>query len=884
MGEPPNPDHDSRSWDAADAAFNRLLDLPEAQRQAALDGMALEAPEQSRVRQLLAAHGNRGLLDASDGVLTAECLPESMIGQRFGDWAVQHELGRGGMAVVYAVVRGEGLQRQHAALKLVTVGSLAAHGAHRFDREHAILARLNHPHIAHLYDAGETADGTPWLVMEKVDGERIDRWCDRQRLSVRQRVECMLEVCGALTYAHRLLVVHADLKPANVLVDDQGMVRVLDFGIGRLLDEQLAGETRSQTLALTPDYAAPEQLAGERVTAAADIFGLGAMLYRLLAGHAPRARDDVLTQPTLPLGTRQRHSALRGAAGVDAALDAVLMTALADEPEQRYHSVDALAADLRAWLDNRPVSVRSRSRRYRARKFIARHRFAVLATAAIVLALLAGVATTSWQARQARQQAERAVAVKDFLVTLLNRGNPGVMAGETTAAELLRRGFQDVQGNRSLSPEVRAELLHVIGRSQRGRDLLADAKTSLQAAQALYAGGTVDEPVEQAATLFELGHVLWQLGELDVAVATMRRADTVLQGLSGHPGLRLQRQRVRIGLSEMLMLSGHADEARGLLAALIRRMRADDRVASEYYSYALRVMGAATDIAGQPAAAVPWLRQAIAVMDPVRDKPTLGNVNNDLGLAHLHAGELDQAERAFTRGIEIYTDVYGRSARRTHKVRRHLASVHLRQGHLERARTELDALLLESGAQHGSAPNTSAVFDHVWLSRASYRAGDLAAAKRHALAALAMARKLGGGFVDNNGTLLAWLGLLRFELGADDPERLLGRGRFACDEASPTKLPERWICLARAWRDVREGRCQRPPAMTPAAVADLDGIDRRWRAVYWLLRTRCIDGGDRAAASAAVARLADGAKPPFPAWLRSELRTAGLTRAPKLIE
>ncbi|MGB5938714.1 MAG: serine/threonine-protein kinase, partial [Rhodanobacter sp.] len=287
------PASERELWVRADALLDRLLDLAEPERAPTLAAMSLPPELLDRVQRLLRAHARSGALEqplpwVADGESAGERAAGGMVGRAIGGWELQRELGRGGMSVVYLACRGEGAHRQRAALKLLTLGALAGDGLRRFRHEQAILTRLNHPHIAHLHEAGETADGTPYLVIELVEGERIDQWCDARCLSVRERVALVLDVCAALAYAHRNLVVHADLKPSNVLVDGEGHVRVVDFGIGRLLDEELIEATQSRARALTPQYAAPEQLAGARATTAADVFGLGALLYRLLCGRPPR--------------------------------------------------------------------------------------------------------------------------------------------------------------------------------------------------------------------------------------------------------------------------------------------------------------------------------------------------------------------------------------------------------------------------------------------------------------------------------------------------------------------------------------------------------------------------------------------------------------------
>ncbi len=389
-------------WQAADAAFDQWLDLPEERRAAWLAALALPVPVRTRLQQLIAAHQRpHAALDPAGGNLR---------GSRLGDWTLEEELGRGGMAVVYRGWREQGMARQQAAIKILTLGALGAGGPDRFRREAAILARLNHPNVTALVDSGVADDGTCWLAMPLVEGERIDRWCETQTPDARAVVRLYLQVCDAVAYAHRNLVIHRDLKPSNVLVDGSGQVRLLDFGIGQFADSQ---DERTQTLwrALTPGYAAPEQLLGAPPSTAVDVYGLGALLHRLLTGRTPQAvtAGSETTRPSLLVrdagdAYHRHYVPLRND------LDRVLLKALAEEPGQRYPTAEALAGDLRRWLDGRPVLAQKPRLGYRLRKFIARNTLGVAAAALLLLTLAGGIGATLWQAGEARREAANARA------------------------------------------------------------------------------------------------------------------------------------------------------------------------------------------------------------------------------------------------------------------------------------------------------------------------------------------------------------------------------------------------------------------------------------------------------------------------------------------
>lgn len=410
-------------WRQADRILDEILDLPPGQRPEKLAALAPDPELRQIVQRLLAAHAEEGGL--LEHPMAAALLPEvhnGLTGRRLGRWRLLEEIGRGGMAVVYRAIADEGdAAGQLAALKVLSLGTLATDGRERLVHEQQALLRLRHPYLAQLYDTGVAEDGTPWLAMALVEGERIDAWCEQRGLGIEARVRLVLQVCGALSYAHRNLVIHRDIKPSNVLVDHDGHVRLLDFGIARLTDNATDERTTTALRALTPEYAAPEQFTGALPSTAMDVYGLGALLYRLLTELPPRPRNGGVIGPPTQLPSRavraaaqvsepeRRHRAQR----LRGDLDTVTMKALAEKPDNRYASVEALAEDLRRWLSQRPIRAHPPSWRYRFGKFVVRHRIGVAASAMLLVALAAGIAGTLWQGRLARQEALRATAAAE---------------------------------------------------------------------------------------------------------------------------------------------------------------------------------------------------------------------------------------------------------------------------------------------------------------------------------------------------------------------------------------------------------------------------------------------------------------------------------------
>jgi eukaryotic-like serine/threonine-protein kinase len=329
---------------------------------------------------------------------------------RIGPYEILGEIGRGGMGAVYlGVHRGADIERR-AALKVIRRDLGSGFLLERFQTERRILSTLEHPNIARLYDGGTTADGLPWFAMEYVEGEHLLEWADRRGLSREARIRLFLQVCEAVQYAHQHLVVHRDLKPGNILVGKDGTPKLLDFGVAKLLDVPSDERTATEHRLLTPEYASPEQVRGERITTASDVYSLGVVLYRLLTGALPyrtTTRSGVELERAV---VEQDPPSTEPVLGRD--LDTVLRKTLAKEPERRYPTVEAFTEDLRRHLDGRPVLARGDSLSYRAGKFFRRHRLGTAAAAAVFLSLAAGAGVAFWQAGRARKSA--AIAKKHF--------------------------------------------------------------------------------------------------------------------------------------------------------------------------------------------------------------------------------------------------------------------------------------------------------------------------------------------------------------------------------------------------------------------------------------------------------------------------------------
>ena len=559
---------------AALVLFDDWVDLPPAQRQARLHELAeRDAPLHAEVKALLDADAEDGLLERdADDVLAslAAGSAEESARQRIGAWQVTGILGSGGMGVVYRGERAEGGFQQLAAIKRIRIGMDRPELRKRFLRERQVLARLRHPNIAALLDGGVDEHGSPYFAMELVQGDPITAWCDARRLDVRGRVRLFLQVLDAVAFAHRQLVVHRDLKPSNILVDVNGKAFLLDFGIAKLIEGDDDGHTRTTERAFTPDYASPEQLLGEPISTATDLYQLGVLLYALLAHSHPyglagdtplRARIARMEGAPQPLWDAARKASDEDAAqrgGTPAQLvaqlrgdlSAIAQRLLAHDPKRRYDSVDALRSDLIAWLEGREVSARTPSFGYRASRFLRRHKAASAAAGVAAVALIAGAGAALWQAgianaqaaraleqqRIAKQQAARAERVKDFVLSMLREQDPVSRSGNAgnTSVTLVEDGIRAANREFANDPALRGELLDALGEIQANRDDLDGGHATLLEALSLRQARHGAGSAEAAETERKLALLAYRIGDNTEAAQRARRVIAIWTAL-GNP-------------------------------------------------------------------------------------------------------------------------------------------------------------------------------------------------------------------------------------------------------------------------------------------------------------------------------------------------------------
>lgn len=489
-----------------------------------------------------------------------------LLGKILGDYQLTSVIGSGGTGTVYLGERADEAYSSQVAVKVLTNTSLSREARQRFVAERQILANLNHPYVARLIDGGETRTKESFLVMEYVNGQPIDRYCDRQQLTINQRLQLFIKVCEAVQFAHRNLIIHRDLKPGNILVTDDGTPKLLDFGIAKLLkrsDTELANDanpnTRIVNRMLTPEYASPEQIRGQQVTTASDVYSLGVILYELLTGVRPYEvnamtqldleRSICLVDPVSPSeiveknkdsssnATSRRTTAAKLTTLLQGDLDAIVMKALRKEPEHRYNSVEQLIDDIRRHLNQEPVLARQGNWAYYSGRFMRRYALAVTMSSFALIALVSFAIVMSVQTKRiteqrdrATQESARAESVSNFLQEIFSSADPYLMADkQVTAKELLDHAAQRINTDLSQQPEVRARLLETIGKSYGNQDQWERSALYLEEASRLYGQSSPLNPVRMASVLDYLARAYFGTSAFEKAESSLIQARYLLE-------------------------------------------------------------------------------------------------------------------------------------------------------------------------------------------------------------------------------------------------------------------------------------------------------------------------------------------------------------------
>ncbi|MDP9098241.1 MAG: serine/threonine-protein kinase, partial [Verrucomicrobiota bacterium] len=635
-------------------------------------------------------------------------------------------LGEGGMGEVY-LAEDLKLHRQ-VAIKLVKAGFGRRNLIRHFQREERILAALTHPNIARLYGGAVTTNGIPYFVMEYVEGERLDRYCESRKLKLAERLQLFRKVCSAVSYAHQHLVIHRDIKPENIRVTAEGEPKLLDFGIAKLIDpqtESMVEATMTLQRVMTPEYASPEQVRGETVTTASDIYSLGVVLYELLTGQRPyriktRRSDEIARaiseeEPPRPstVVTRGQKSEIRNQRSLRGDLDNIVLMALRKEPDRRYASVAQFSEDIRRHLEGLPVVARKDTVGYRSAKFIRRHRVGVAAATLVALAVVVGLIVALWEARQARAQRDVAQRINTFLQEMLGAAAPEVKGVDVKVVDLLDEASRRAKAELAGQPDVMADVLMTLGRTYISLGQYPAAETNLRAAleASLRANGELYPTT--ATTLGWLGLALAFRNEASEGEHVSRKAVELQRKLHprGHEDLGV----ALYALGFNLITKNEPKAAQPFLkesSALIKKYLGDTH---GYYMATLVMLARAHGSAGEMELAEPLYRQAIEVGGRVepRYRIYLAQAQLYLGILLINKGAYPEAESLLHQGEALYREVMGGDTNSSvGTAKANLGWLYFLQGDYARAEEEdrkaLDLLREYAGPEHPVTANTAA--------------------------------------------------------------------------------------------------------------------------------------------------------------------------------
>ncbi|GAB5536271.1 MAG: hypothetical protein Rubg2KO_25200 [Rubricoccaceae bacterium] len=764
-------------WAQVDALFTEALELADAERAAWL-GRIEDAELRRAVQRLLAADADApAVLDAEAADFAAPLLSDLPdlptapdVGHRLGAYRLDREIARGGMGRVYLATRADGQYEQQVALKVLRPGLDTDDTRRRFRTERQILASLDHPHIARLLDGGVTESGQPFLAMEVVEGQPIDVYCDEKRLSIEDRLRLFVLAADAVHHAHQRLVVHRDLKPSNLFVTADGTPKLLDFGIAKLLDAPDDAQTRTAQRWMTSAYAAPEQVLGETVTTATDVYQLGAVLYELLTGHRPTdtstsplasstglelaksaepdrpsAAVTRVTERTTASGTtridpvqvsearRTQPERLRRTLRGD--LDTIVLKALRPDPEDRYASAEALAEDIQRYLTGLPVRARTPTVGYRMRRFVRRHRVGVVASALVGLSLVGGLGAALWQAGvavEARDRAETALdrseATTAFMLGLFEASDPywGSPGDTLTSYDLLAQGVEraDALDNQ---PEVQAAVFHAIGVVYERLEQHERAEALLRRALALRMETLGEAHPDVASTMNQLAWLLLKEGDYAAAEPLFRNALAIRRAAFGndHPDVALNLN----DLAGLLEDTGETAAAEPLLreALDIRRRRLGERHFLTIVSTGN--LGLHLLRTGDAAGAEPLMRETLAQSRSLHgdEHPEVAVSMNTLARVLAAQGDLAAAESLLVDALAMKRRLWGDEHTSVATSLHYLAQVKRTQGDLIAAELlAREALALRRRLLGDDHPRTASTLHE--LARLHAARGDVATA------------------------------------------------------------------------------------------------------------------------------------------------------------
>jgi serine/threonine-protein kinase len=664
---------DPERWREIEQIFNAAVELPPKEVDRFLsDACGEDSQLREEVEALLTKATGRDTLFTTAVVAAADAVSSAhdriLARERIGCYRITGLIGRGGMAEVFSAVRDDDQFEKRVAIKLIRYGLASEFMLQRFRTERQILASLDHPNIARLLDGGVTDDGLPYFIMEYIEGLPITQYCKVNHLSIRQRLGLMRLVCSAVHCAHRNLVIHRDLKPANILVTGDGQPKLLDFGIAKLLDDgstlAAGNETATGIRLLTPDYASPEQILGERITTASDIYSLGIVLYEMLTGSRPNKFED-RSMPAIERAIRnvepRKPSSIAAAAGGRRArrdlagdLDNIVLMAMRREPERRYQSADQLSEDIRRYLLRRPVRARPDTLAYRTGKFIRRHRAAVGLALVTVMALAAIAVTMTIQATRVARERDRATQVTEFLIKVFEVARPGnAPDGQITARDLLDEGARRIEQELKGQPEVQAAMMDTIGHVYNNLGLHDEAQSLIEQGLNIRRGVLGEEHVDVATSMDNLGGVFKDKGDYDRAESLMRESLRIRRKLlgRGHADVASSLH----NLAGVLQAKGRYDSAEPLYREALEMRRKLFGNHHSQVALSLNSLGYLLKVKGDFDAAEPLYREALEMRRSLlgNEHPDVATSLNNLARLLSDRGNNRAAEPLMREAVEL---------------------------------------------------------------------------------------------------------------------------------------------------------------------------------------------------------------------------------------
>lgn len=748
---------DAARWQQLSSWLDQLLELAPEARKLRLQRLAEHDPTLGRDLEHLL------LQEADSQEFMAQPLwtapPPGRAGSQVGPYRLLGPLGEGGMGEVWLAERCDGLYQRQVALKLLRSGVADPGLRQRFGRERQILARLQHPHLAQLLDAGVDQHGQPYLALDYVEGEPISDYCRRLQPPLETRLQLMLQVCAVVSHAHANLVVHRDLKPSNILVRADGTVKLLDFGIAALLDHDDADATHPPTevRAFTLHYAAPEQVRGEAVTTLTDVYSLGVVLFEVVTGHKPYRlrrhsdaewersildvqvpRASALLQRLADQPGAARRALQRQARQLRGDLDVLLEKALQKDPAQRYASAEALAGDLQRYLQGRPIQARPPGVGYRVNKYIGRHRWGVALASLAVLALLGTTSIALWQARQAQVEMARAQAMQDFTVSLFDKA-ASERHGHFDVPQLLATGQQRGEAELADQPLALAELEGVIGRLRIG---LGDYQLALQTLdQQRRLLQQVDDvpPALQLEAVTQRGRALRMLGRDRDCLAHLQPLQPLAASEADALPATVAEFHSQLGRCQAQLGNAEAARASFEQALALRHEGIGQRFGR---AESLADLAGLDASAGHLPAALAGYQQALGLLDQPADghSPQVIGLHRQRGEVLARQGRTEAAASELDLAWQAAQDAWGPRHPEALVVRRARAMLALQRGQGEQAGQELQQVQAQLLAALGPAHREVGQGEFALGQWASDR-GDAALAARHYARAVAIWRQ-----------------------------------------------------------------------------------------------------------------------------------------------